>query len=74
MQKARVLIGVIIDVLQDQRISLALMPINREQQPVALIQPGPVQIVADFFHLGRFKVVGFEVFEHLGEAGNLPGV
>ncbi|MDD1612672.1 MAG: hypothetical protein LUQ57_05965 [Methylococcaceae bacterium] len=68
------IIGVILDKLQNQRISLTLMPVNRKQQPVALIQPGPVQIVADFFDLGRFEVIGFEILDQLGKAGNLFGV
>jgi hypothetical protein len=62
------------DKFQHQRIALPLVMVNREQQPVALIKSGSVQIVADFFNLSRFEVIVFQIFFSLAKPGMVLGL
>jgi hypothetical protein len=46
------------DVLQHQHATFALVAGEREQQPIAPVQPWPVELVADLLDVGGTETVG----------------
>ncbi|OGA79857.1 MAG: hypothetical protein A3G81_05120 [Betaproteobacteria bacterium RIFCSPLOWO2_12_FULL_65_14] len=69
-QEARFLVGVVLDDLQQQSVTLAAVARDAEQQAVRVVEPGAVQIaVRELLHFGRAEVVAGEHLDHLLVAG-----
>jgi hypothetical protein len=59
-QEPRAVVGVVGDVLEDERDHLPPVPMEREQQPVADVEACPVEVRPDLACVGCAEVTGFE--------------